>query len=367
MDSPSLKLHAQILAGGTGTRLWPMSRRSRPKQLLDLVGEETMLQETVHRLEPLIPPERVTVLTNREYVDEARRQLPQVPSAQVIGEPEALGTAPAAGLGAALVAAKDPDATVVLLPADHVIKPAEALHQALRRAAIVAAEGWLVTFGLKPRYAATGYGYIEVGEDLPGESGARYVERFVEKPKPRFARKYAADGRHFWNSGMFAWRADAFLRECRQHLPDLAQTLDDLTALVASSLTDPSAFEERLADIWRRITDKTTVDYGIMEPSNRVACLPTTLDWSDVGSWAALQALLPLDEHGNAVIGDHIGANTKECLIYSAGGRLVTTLGLDGVVVVDTPDALLVCSRDSAEGVRKIVDELRDAGHEELT
>ncbi|MFN2115781.1 MAG: sugar phosphate nucleotidyltransferase, partial [Anaerolineae bacterium] len=259
MDGHEVSAYAVVLAGGTGTRMWPYSRRSRPKQLLPLIGERSLLQATVERLAPYVPPEHVVVVTNAEYVPEVRRQLPEVPAAQVIGEPSALGTAAAVGLGAAVVGALDSAATMFVLPADHIIEPRSRFHADLARAEEVAATGRLVTFGIPPTGPETGYGYVEIGDPLPGDAGAYDVVRFVEKPDRDTAEEYAAGGRHLWNSGMFAWTVPAISSALAKHLPDLAARVAELTALDLSG----GGQSEKLAEVWARITDRTTIDYGV--------------------------------------------------------------------------------------------------------
>jgi mannose-1-phosphate guanylyltransferase len=354
---------AVILAGGTGTRLWPYSRRRTPKQLVELLGDASMLQETAARLDPIVPPDRIVVVTNMEYVNEVRRQLPDVPPRQVVGEPEALGTAAAVGLGAALVGARDESATTFVLPADHVIEPASRFRSDLERAAAVAAEDHLVTFGIPPTKPETGYGYVELAEALPGEAGAFAVKRFVEKPDPSTAQLYVESGRFLWNSGMFAWTVPAIRAAFDAHLPALGRQVD---ALIRAARRSGSEFENELPVIWSGITDRTTIDYGIMERSDQVACVPATFTWNDVGSWSALAEVLARDEDDNAVVGRHIGIDTTGTLVFGRSGRMVATIGLDDMVIVDTPDALLVCPKDRAQEVRGIVDELEQSGDTEL-
>jgi len=367
MDRHGMTLYALILAGGSGTRLWPFSRQRRPKQLLSLIEGGSMLQATIARLAPLVPPERVFVLTNMEYVDEARSQLPDVPPAQVVGEPAALGTAPAAALGAALVRPRDPNAVLFMLPADHVIAPAEAFRDVLHHAALVAEDGWLVTFGVQPSGPESGYGYIELGEPLAGEGEAYRVTRFVEKPDHATAVQYLADGRYKWNSGMFAWTVETIFAEIEHHLPVLGAQMADMTTLAgAPSGTGAPDFPRRLAEIWAHVTDRTTIDYGIMEQSDRVACIQAAFQWSDVGSWSALMDVLESDAAANVVVGEHLGIDTVRSLVFARGGRLVTTVGIEDLVVVDTPDALLVCQKDRAQDVKRIVDRLGELGEERL-
>lgn len=357
-------LWALVLAGGSGTRLWPLSRPEAPKQLLALTDpERSMLRLTVDRLAPLIPPERVLVLTAADHVDAVREQLPEVPPAQVLGEPAPLGTAAALGLGLAWLRARDPSALMAVLSADHQIAPAEALQADLARAAGLARAGWLVTIGIPPTSPETGFGYIELGEVLPPQEGGdgrgRRVARFVEKPDLARAQAFVAGGRHLWNAGMFAWSVAGIQAAFQRHLPRLAATLDALTA--AASQGD-AAFADALSRLWPGIQDRTTIDYGIMEPAERVACVPAGFEWLDIGSWAAVKETLPADEDGNAVLGRHLGLDSHDNLIFAPDGRLIATLGLEGMVVVDTPEALLICPIDRAQEVKRLVDALRAGG-----
>jgi mannose-1-phosphate guanylyltransferase len=354
-------LYALILAGGSGTRLWPYSRRRHPKQLLPLLGDRSLLQATVDRLEPMVRPDHVLVLTSTDYVDAVRAQLPRVPAQQVVAEPEALGTAAAVGLGVALVAARDPGAVMAVLPADHVITPPAAFLGNLVQAAELAADGWLVTFGIRPTAPETGYGYISLGEALVGHAAGFRVAEFVEKPGPATAAEYVAGGKHLWNSGMFVWRADVMHAEIGRHLPALAERVDELAALAAAG---PDAFAAGLGAVWAGIAVRTTIDYGVMERSDRAVCLPAEFAWSDVGSWAAVAdalATVPGDPAANVLVGPHVVAvDTRGSLVLARGGRLVATVGVDDLVVVDTADALLVCRRDRAQDVRQVVAHLVD-------
>jgi mannose-1-phosphate guanylyltransferase len=347
---------AVVLAGGSGTRLWPLSRRGRPKQLLPLLGTRSLLQATVDRLAPVVTPDRCAVITNREYVVEVRRQLPDVPPEQVVGEPDALGTAAAVALGTAIVAARDAHAVMFVLPADHVIRPVEAFHGDLARAADAARAGFLVTFGIPPTAPETGYGYIEVGDAPEGMLSVRRVARFVEKPSRAVAARYLASGCYLWNSGMFCWSVPSITRDLGRFLPALAAHVADLTA---EAKDGADALDAALARVWPQITDRTTIDYGVMERSDRVVCVPATFTWSDVGSWEALGDILPADADGNVVVGRHLGDDTRRCIMYAPSGRLVATVGLSDIVIVDTPDALLVCPRDRAQDVRAIVAALK--------
>jgi mannose-1-phosphate guanylyltransferase len=310
---PSPPLFALIMAGGTGTRLWPYSRRWRPKQLLALLGEDTMLQATVARLEPQVPPERVIVLTNVEHVDEVRAQLPRVPPENVVGEPAAFGTAPAVALGAAIVRGRFSGGVVVCLPADHAIEPAAGLQETIAVAGRAAGSGYLVTIGIRPTSPATGLGYIRVGGELPDAPGAYGVVQFVEKPDRDVAARYFASGEYLWNAGMFIWDTATVFELYRHLLPDLGAQMETMAELASRA-----DFGVRLPELWKTITDRTTVDYGIVERADRVACVPAQFHWDDVGSWSALAAVLAADESGNVVVGRHIDVDSRDCIVRVA-------------------------------------------------
>ena len=343
-------LYAVILAGGSGTRLWPRSRKLHPKQLLDLISARTMLQDAYDRIAPSVPLENVFVITNREYVPQVLEQLPGIPPAQVIGEPEGRGTAPPAALAALLLRERDPHAVTIVLPADHVIQDGEAYTRALRAAASLANQKYLVTLGVTPAYPETGYGYIEASDAIPLQAQAAFqVHRFREKPNLETAQEFIERGNFFWNSGIFIWRVDVILDAFAQHMP---QTHAQLEKIVRAGFDAP-AFESD----WHALENET-LDYGIMERAAHVAVIPMDAGWSDVGSWAALYDLMQHDAQGNAVFGNHIGVHTRASLIYS-GKRLIATIGLENMIVVDTDDALLICPQSHAQEVKKIVDELK--------
>lgn len=365
-DARTDGLWAVIVAGGSGTRLWPYSRRLRPKQLLPLLGERSMLQTTVDRLAGRVAPERVVVVTNAEYAAEVRRQLPQVPPEQVIGEPAALGNAAAIALGVGVVRAHDPAGTMAVLTADHDIAPVAAFHAALDRAVAAAARGRLVTFGIRPTEPHTGYGYVEIGPPLdPGAAdvdAARHVVRFVEKPDPATAERYVRAGTHLWNSGMFVWRQADIAAAYATLLPGLAGTIDAVAAVVAGAGDLPAA----LPHLWSRVTERTTIDYGILERSADVACVPAAFAWRDIGAWPQLADALPTDDDGNAVRGRHVGLDSRGCLIFAPGAVRVATIGLHDVVVVALDDIVLVCPRDRAQDVKPLAEAARAAGWADL-
>jgi mannose-1-phosphate guanylyltransferase len=353
-------VYALIMAGGSGTRLWPRSRRDSPKQFLDITSSRTMLQETYDRIRPLISADRVWVVTNDGYVGTVREQLPEVPAGNVIGEPSGHGTAPAIGLAAMALVRLAPDAIMVVQTADHVIKDVEAFRAVLLAGAEVAAEGPLVTLGIQPSHPETGYGYIHRGQRLGEYHGQPVyrVERFVEKPDRATAEQMLASGEYYWNSGMFIWRVDVILRELKQCIPALYAQLAEIGRAMGTS-------RERavLNRVWAEVTNQT-IDYGVMERAMDVVVVPADIGWSDVGSWATLFELLPSDENQNVVIGEHVSVETRNTLIYSPN-RLIATVGIDDLVIVDTEDVLLVCPRARAQEVKALVDELKRSNRHE--
>jgi mannose-1-phosphate guanylyltransferase len=346
-----------ILAGGSGTRLWPKSRQALPKQFLDLTGQGTMLQETMHRLTPLVPPERIAVITNTDYIGLVHQQLPELPASHAIGEPTPRGTAAAVGLGAIFADFVQPGAIMASVHADHLILKPEAFRAALAAAAEVADRGPLVTLGIKPTFAHTGLGYVEQGEPLKPTSDGHavyQVVQFTEKPDLSTAQRFVADRQHSWNSGLFSWRVDRILTEFANHMPELHAGLSK----IAKSLGTADG-GDTLAQVFPTLPQQT-IDYGIMEQAANVAVLPVDIGWTDIGSWATLLDVLDADAKGNVVRGPGITItpDTRNTLIYTSK-RLVATVGVEDLIIVDTGDALLVCPRQRAQDIRQIVDELR--------
>ncbi len=352
--------YALIMAGGIGTRLWPLSRRNRPKQSLRLVGERTMFEHAVDRIAPLFQPEQVFVVTGAEHMEALIAQAPELPPENFIVEPEGRGTAPCIGLGAIHLRRQDPEAIMAVLTADHFITDTARFRQVLATAAQVAEEGHMVTLGITPSSPSTGFGYIKQGESLDMVEGFSVfrAERFTEKPSPETALHMVESGEYSWNSGMFIWRVDRILKEFQRQMPEFYVQLAEVEATLGTS-----GYEATLSRVWPQVA-KQAIDYGVMEGAEDVAVIPVDIGWSDVGSWASLSELLPADERGNVVIGPHIGVDTRDTLVFG-GKRLIATVGLEGMVIVDTEDALLVCPREREQEVRAVVRRLEEDGRGE--
>ena len=347
-------IYALILAGGTGTRLWPHSRRTRPKQLLPLISARTMLQETVDRIAPMIRGDHVFVVTNAGYAKTARAQLPNVPPENIIGEIEGHGTAPSIGLGGLFIEKLDPAAVMISLHADHFIaRPAE-FRRALIDAAQVAREGYLVTLGIQPSHPETGYGYIHRGEliEQVGDQPVYRVAQFLEKPNAETAERFMQSGEYYWNSGIFAWKISTLWEEYERHQPMLCNQLRVIGKDLGTRREKTTTKR-----VWSKIANET-IDVGIMERSQRVVTLPIDVGWSDVGSWATLLDLLPANRENNVVVGKHLGVDTSSTLVYSPN-RLVATVGLTDMIVVDAGDAILVCPKNRAQEVKRLVETLK--------
>jgi mannose-1-phosphate guanylyltransferase len=347
-----------IPAGGSGTRLWPVSRSGQPKFLLPLVhAERSLLQDTVDRLRLVCDPERMLVVGGPAHAAPITRQLPELGTDQIVVEPSPKGSGPAIALAAALIARRDPEAVMGSFAADHDVRDPAAFALAVRSAIATARDGWLVTIGLQPSRPETGYGYIERDDRalllMPGGDVYR-ANRFVEKPDLERATAFFESGRFLWNASMFIWRVDVFMEELRALLPEVAEGVTRIAA--AWGTPDQDAI---MGEIWARLPD-VTIDNGIMERSNRVAVVPSEMGWSDVGDWHGLGALLAQDERGNSVRGDIISTDCSNSVVWSDTGRIISLLGLDNIVVVDTPDALLVADRGKAQHVRATVNRLKE-------
>ncbi len=351
-----MNLYAVIMAGGVGSRFWPASRHANPKQFLKVLGSETLIQRTVRRLDGFIPPERCFVVTNEEYVAQTREQLAEVPAENIIAEPIGRNTAPCILYAAIKLIAQDPDAVMVVLPADHLIQQVDRFHDVLRVAAEKAAEpGALVTIGITPNFPATGYGYIQFahdGEQQADELSARPVRTFAEKPDIDTAERFLDSGDFLWNSGMFIWRADSILAQIRAHLPDAAHAFEPVEEVVGSD-DEPQAVKMAYQSC-----PSISIDYGVMERATNVFVVPGSFGWSDVGDWQAVYELSPKDDHGNAMTGNVIVRNSSRCLV-EGHDRLIVLVGMHDVVVVETEDAILICNRNSTQQVKNVVEYLR--------
>ncbi len=351
--------YAVIMAGGGGTRLWPLSRKERPKQLLPLIGRQTLFQSTAARLENLFPPEKILVVTVEEQARELREQAPQIPAENYLIEPAPRGTASVVGLAAAILHKRDPEAKMAVLPSDHFIRNRDLFHYLLKAAFEVAEDGYLTTLGITPTAPSVSYGYIQQGKPLEAKYGypVYRVKRFKEKPNEATAREMLRTGDHSWNSGMFVWRADAILREMEKQMPALRRAL----AAIAEAYDSP-ARAAVLNENWLPL-ESVTVDYGIMENAERVAVLPAGgLGWSDVGLWSSLfEALLP-DMDGNVAANNslHLAHETHNTLVYSVNSeRLIVTIGVDDMVIVDAGDVVMVCKADQSQKVKDVVEHLK--------
>jgi mannose-1-phosphate guanylyltransferase len=358
-------LHAIIMAGGTGTRFWPASTIDAPKQLLRLVGDATMLRQTVDRLGELVPNERRMIVTNERLVAAVRQQLPELPPDAVVGEPCKRDTAPCIGLAGLLVSRDDLDATMAVMPADHVIRPSEKFQAAIRQAAdmVEQAPGRIVTFGIRPTYPAEVFGYIHRGETLassqPQPAPAYRVKKFKEKPDAATAKKYVDSGEYYWNSGIFVWRAATILEALRKRQPEM---LDHLETIVAAWDT-----KDRDAVLAREFAEikAISIDYAVMEHATDVAVIEAPFEWDDLGGWQSLARLAGSDENGNTFIGRHLALGTTGSIVRTDNEHLVVTLGLKDTIVVHTAKATLVANKHDEEQIRKVVKQLEELGWNE--
>ncbi len=369
-------LYAIIMAGGAGTRFWPESRRLRPKQLLPLVEERSMIRLTLDRLAGLVPPERTLVVTSAALAGAVAEQLPELPPESIVGEPAKRDTAPCIGLAAMLVAEHDPEATLVVLPSDHVVRPEEPFRAALRLAVQLVEEGAepatrgrdgvgrIVTLGIRPTYAAESFGYIQRGEPLavPSDSSLPVyrAQQFREKPVAAVAQQYFDSGDYYWNAGIFVWKARTILAALKQRQPEMHGRLRRISE--AWTAAEGASVFQREYEAIRGIS----IDYAVMEQARDVLVIEAPFEWDDVGSWRSLARLRGADAQGNTVVGRHLGLETRGCIVRGPNDHLIVTLGLKDCIVVHTPDATLVANRQDEEAIRKVVQMLEEQGEGEF-
>jgi mannose-1-phosphate guanylyltransferase len=348
------------MAGGSGTRFWPKSRRHKPKQLLHLYGTSTMLQQTVARIAPLVPPERVLIITGADQAAAIRAQLPDVPAGNVISEPCPRDTAPCVGLAAAIVKRRDPEGTMIVMPADHVIEPADRFQKTVQAAVSIIDEdpSAFVTFGIKPSRPETGYGYIERGEATGSREGVAVhrVKQFREKPDRATAEAFIKSGNFAWNSGIFLWRAKAILEALALHKPELTERLNTI-----SDALDKPHEADTIAEHFPKM-EKIPIDKAVMEKAKNVHVLEVLYNWNDVGDWRSLAGLVPPDAHGNTVQGPVHLVDTKNCVIVSDGDGLIATLGVEDLVIIQSGGATLVARKDELDKLKGLVEGLDKAG-----
>lgn len=353
--------YAVIMAGGGGTRLWPLSRQSRPKQMLPLIGSQSLFQDAIQRLEGLFPTDRIFIVTTATMAEEFQHQCPEIPQANYLLEPEPRGTASVAGLAAVALGILDPNAVIATLTSDHFIGNIAMFQQLLKSALEVARKNHLVTLGITPTFPSTGYGYIQNAEILGhfNHLPAYQVKQFKEKPDLATACQMIESGNFTWNSGMFVWQASTILQEFQRQMPVFHQQLQ----IIAAAWNTPRRLEV-LEELWPQI-EVNTIDYGIMEGAERVVVIPADgLDWNDVGSWDSIFDILPVDENGNIILTDSssqiLMLDTKNSLVQTQDPqRLIVAIGVDEIVIVDTGDVLLICKKDQAQKVRQVVNQLK--------
>jgi mannose-1-phosphate guanylyltransferase len=350
-------LHAFIMAGGGGTRFWPRSRQSKPKQFLKLAGDATLLQQAFERVEALATPARTWIITGASYTAETARQLPSLAAERIVGEPCGRDTAACVGLAAALCVRGDPDAIMVVTPADQVVEPAQEFRRAVHVAEQMVRDHpqALVTFGIKPAFAATGYGYLERGPEIAQRQGISVyrVSAFREKPKLEVAEQYVASGKHFWNAGIFVWRAATILAMLRTHQPSIAVAVERIAAA-----WDTPQRDEVLTKEYAGLT-KISIDFAVMEKAPEVLMVQAPFLWDDVGSWLALERRQPQDANDNTVLAHHLGIDTHRCVIAADDNKLIATLGVRDLIIIQDGDAILVAHRDAEGDIKKIVEELK--------
>ena len=354
-------LHPVIMAGGSGTRFWPRSRRLRPKQLIQIVGQGTMVQQTVRRLCPHVPAEDVLIVTHVDQAEAMRQQLPELAPQQIVGEPCGRDTSACIGLAAFLLRKHDPDAVMAAFSADHIISPAEELFRCIQQAASLAVEHKaLVTLGIKPNHPSELYGYLQRGDPVATAEGntinAFALKAFKEKPGRPQAEEFLASGDYYWNSGNFVWHVNDIIEAIQTHLPELHAGLERIAPALGTA--DQAEVLAREYPALPRIS----IDYGVMEKASNAVVVEATFEWDDVGSWNAVARHHPADTHGNVALAKHLGIDTENCILSAEDGHLLATVGLRDIIVVQTDDATLICDRKKAAQVKSIVALLEEKG-----
>jgi mannose-1-phosphate guanylyltransferase len=360
MEAP--QLHALIMAGGGGTRFWPRSRKSCPKQFLKLAGEKSLLQQACERIEALVPPERTWVITSGSQQSLVAAQLPHLPAEQILCEPMGRDTAACIGVGAAIIAARDPQAIMAAMPSDHLIEPAQEFRRALHAAAHIIHDSpeALVTLGIPPTHAATGYGYIRRGKHVAGRQGveAYQIDAFREKPDAATAEAYLGTGQYYWNGGIFVWRTATLLAELKRRQPALH------AAVLRIAEAWPTPSRDRVFAREFEPLKKLSIDYAVMEGCTTGLVIAAPFRWDDLGSWLALERMNPQDASGNTILGTHAGVTTAGCILVGEPGRLIATAGVNDLLIVWDGDALLVADKHNEGEVKKLVEHLQQAGWE---
>lgn len=345
-------LNAVILGGGSGTRLWPLSKTTFPKQFLSLPSGNSMIQETLSRVASLVAPEYFWVVTGRSIAGLVHEFLPAVPQSHILGEPVGRNTSAAIAWAASAIAREDPQATMIVLPADHVIRKVQAFNQTLRLAVHLAEQGYLVTLGIKPTAPETGYGYIRYATPVSEgfDHQAFRAERFVEKPDLATARSYLQDGHYVWNSGMFIWKVETILAELHQHLPELARNIDIMVDAMGTP-RERATFDE----LWPSL-QTISIDYGVLEKTRNLVVIPSDIGWNDVGNWEQYASLFPADEHGVRSVGAHVDKGSRDIFVYNNTARQVFTIGLEDVIIVEMEDKTVICHKDSVQRVKEVAE-----------
>lgn len=350
-------LFAVIMAGGQGTRFWPRSRHKRPKQLLDIVGSESMIRQTVSRIIPLIPKDQIFIVSNETHVTELRYHIPDIPESNVVVEPAGKNTAPAIGLTALYIRRINPEAILVVLPSDHLVEKEDILRKTIEKAGLTAEKGeFLITLGMKVVSPETGYGYIQMGDSI--ESCFYRVKAFIEKPGKEKAEKFMRNGGYLWNSGIFIWKVGLFLKMIEEYIPDLHRGLMAIDKVIGTKKE-----RKTVRSIYAGLKS-VSVDFGILEKAKNVAVIPSDFGWNDVGSWTALDSIFKKGPHGNIEQAKHVSIDTTNTTVYSPR-KLIATIGIKDLIIVETEDALLVCHKERAQDVKKLVDKLKSDGLEE--